>query len=39
MAPAVREAACITEGLLRIAVGLESPRDVCLDLQRGLLAA
>jgi len=38
MAPAVREAAAITEGLLRIAVGLESPKDVCDDLKRGLLA-
>ncbi len=38
MAPPVREAAGITEGLLRIAVGLESPKDVCLDLQRGLQA-
>jgi O-succinylhomoserine sulfhydrylase len=39
MAPDVREGAGITEGLLRIAVGLESPKDVCLDLQRGLQAA
>ena len=39
MAPAVREAAGITEGLLRIAVGLESPADVCADLRRGLVAA
>jgi O-succinylhomoserine sulfhydrylase len=37
MAPPVREAAGITEGLLRIAVGLESPRDVCDDLNRGLV--
>jgi O-succinylhomoserine sulfhydrylase len=36
MAPAVREAAGITEGLLRVAVGLESPADVCADLGRGL---
>ena len=39
MAPEVREAAGISEGLLRIAVGLESPRDVCADLARGLRAA
>jgi len=26
----------VTEGLLRIAVGLESPRDVRADLERGL---
>ena len=37
MASAVREAAGITEGLLRIAVGLESPADVCTDLGRGLV--
>jgi O-succinylhomoserine sulfhydrylase len=36
MDPAAREAAGITEGLLRLAVGLESPADVCADLQRGL---
>lgn len=36
MAPAVREAAGITEGLLRVAVGLESPADICADLGRGL---
>ena len=39
MAPAVREAAGITEGLLRVAVGLESPADVCADLGRGLALA
>jgi O-succinylhomoserine sulfhydrylase len=38
MDPAVRESAGITEGLLRLAVGLESPADVCADLQRGLSA-
>jgi O-succinylhomoserine sulfhydrylase len=38
MDPAVRESAGITEGLLRLAVGLESPADVCTDLQRGLSA-
>jgi O-succinylhomoserine sulfhydrylase len=38
MAPDVREAAGITEGLLRIAVGLEAPKDICDDLSRGLLA-
>jgi len=36
MPPPVREAAGITEGLLRIAVGLESPADLCADLARGL---
>ena len=36
MAPPVREAAGITEGLLRVAVGLESPADICADLRRGL---
>ena len=36
MVPAVREAAGITEGLLRIAIGLESPADICADLGRGL---
>ncbi|MEO6271109.1 MAG: PLP-dependent transferase, partial [Lautropia sp.] len=39
MTPAVREAAGITEGLLRVAVGLESPADVCADLGRGLALA
>jgi O-succinylhomoserine sulfhydrylase len=38
MTPAIRESVGITEGLLRIAVGLESPKDVCSDLQRGLMA-
>lgn len=36
MEPALREAAGITEGLLRLAVGLESPADICADLQHGL---
>jgi len=31
-----RDAAGITEGLLRIAVGLESPEDIKADLSRGL---
>lgn len=31
-----RARAGITEGLLRIAVGLESVRDICADLERGL---
>lgn len=31
-----REAAGITEGLLRVAVGLEAPTDICRDLGRGL---
>ncbi len=36
MAPADREAAGIGEGLIRVAVGLESPRDICADLANGL---
>jgi len=31
-----REAAGVGEGLIRLAVGLESPRDLCADLERGL---
>jgi O-succinylhomoserine sulfhydrylase len=37
--PAEREKAGITEGLLRISVGLEDLRDLKADLQRGLDAA
>jgi O-succinylhomoserine sulfhydrylase len=33
-----RAQAGITEGLIRIAVGLESPQDICADLARGLNA-
>ncbi len=36
MKPEVREEAGITEGLLRIAVGLEAPADLCRDLARGM---
>ncbi|WJF91723.1 O-succinylhomoserine sulfhydrylase [Paraburkholderia bonniea] len=36
IAAEVREAAGITEGLVRLAVGLESPSDIRADLQRGL---
>jgi O-succinylhomoserine sulfhydrylase len=36
MAPADREAAGIGEGLIRVAVGLESPKDICVDLKNGL---
>ncbi len=36
--PAEREASGIVEGLLRLAVGLESPDDVREDLERGLSA-
>jgi O-succinylhomoserine sulfhydrylase len=36
MMPADREAAGIGEGLLRVAVGLESPKDICADLMNGL---
>ena len=35
---AERERAGITEGLLRISVGLEHPDDLKADLQRGLAA-
>ncbi|HEU4600578.1 MAG TPA: O-succinylhomoserine sulfhydrylase [Steroidobacteraceae bacterium] len=36
--PEERERAGITEGLIRISVGLEDPRDLQQDLQRGLAA-
>ncbi|WP_153102256.1 O-succinylhomoserine sulfhydrylase [Paraburkholderia hayleyella] len=36
IAPEIREAAGITEGLVRLAVGLETPADIRADLQRGL---
>jgi O-succinylhomoserine sulfhydrylase len=36
MAPERREQAGITEGLIRVAVGLEEPADICADLARGL---
>ncbi|MFN7276525.1 MAG: O-succinylhomoserine sulfhydrylase [Betaproteobacteria bacterium] len=36
VAPAVREAAGVSEGLLRLAVGLESVEDLRADLGRGL---
>lgn len=36
VAPEVREAAGIREGLLRVAVGLESPGDIFADILRGL---
>ena len=36
LAPEVREAAGITEGLIRIAVGLENVEDIEADLERGL---
>ncbi len=37
--PAERERAGITEGLLRLSIGLEDPRDLKADLERGLAAA
>lgn len=37
--PAERERAGITEGLLRLSIGLEDPRDLMADLERGLAAA
>lgn len=36
--PEARKAAGIGEGLVRLAVGLESPADICADLTRGLTA-
>ena len=36
LSPDARKAAGIGEGLLRLAVGLESPGDIRLDLERGL---
>jgi O-succinylhomoserine sulfhydrylase len=39
MAPADREEAGITEGLIRVAVGLEAPSDICADLSNGLNSA
>ena len=38
LSPEAREKAGISEGLLRVAVGLESPRDVQADLEQGLSA-
>ncbi|EAR21442.1 O-succinylhomoserine sulfhydrylase [Nitrococcus mobilis] len=37
--PAQRAAAGITEGLIRLSVGLEDVADLCADLDRGLVAA
>lgn len=37
LSPELREAAGISEGLLRIAVGLEAPVDICRDLAAGLI--
>jgi len=37
--PAERERAGITEGLLRLSVGLEDPADLKADMERGLAAA
>ena len=36
--PQARKAAGVGEGLIRIAVGIEDPVDICADLARGLLA-
>lgn len=36
LTPEARAAAGISEGLIRLAVGLESPADICTDLERGL---
>lgn len=36
ISPEARARAGITEGLLRVAVGLESVKDICTDLERGL---
>ncbi len=37
--PAARKAAGIGEGLIRLAVGLERPADICADLNRGMQGA
>ena len=34
--PEQRSAAGVSDGMLRLAIGLESPRDICADLARGL---
>lgn len=39
LTPAEREAAGITEGLIRLSIGIESARDIIADLERGLVAA
>jgi O-succinylhomoserine sulfhydrylase len=36
LTPEARQAAGVGEGLIRLAVGLESPSDICADLKRGL---
>jgi O-succinylhomoserine sulfhydrylase len=38
MSAATRAEAGIGEGMLRVAVGLEDPADICADLARGLQA-
>jgi len=38
LTPEARLAAGVTEGLIRLAVGVESPTDICADLARGLEA-
>jgi O-succinylhomoserine sulfhydrylase len=37
LSPTDRQEAGITEGLIRVAVGLESPKDICGDLANGLV--
>ena len=39
LTPEARQAAGVGEGLIRLAVGLESPSDICADLTRGLESA
>jgi O-succinylhomoserine sulfhydrylase len=39
LTPEARMAAGIGEGLIRLAIGLEAPKDICADLQRGLAAS
>jgi O-succinylhomoserine sulfhydrylase len=39
LTPEQREASGITEGLIRLAVGLENTTDLCADLERGLATA
>jgi O-succinylhomoserine sulfhydrylase len=38
LTPEARLAAGVGEGLIRVAVGVESPSDICTDLARGLEA-
>ena len=39
LAPEQRRAAGISDGMLRLSVGIEDARDIIADLERGLAAA